>query len=41
MPRRRDPHAALLTMLKLDAAWNTDFTHTSQPYWHFSIGPEF
>jgi len=28
-------------MLKLDAAWNTDFNHTSQPHWHFSIGPEF
>ncbi len=28
-------------ILKLDAAWNTDFRNTSRPRWHFSIGPEF
>ena len=28
-------------ILKVDAAWNTDFHRTSQPRWHFSIGPEF
>jgi outer membrane protein assembly factor BamA len=28
-------------ILKLDAAWNTDFDRVSRPRWHFSIGPEF
>jgi Tol biopolymer transport system component len=33
--------AVYFFILKLDAAWNTDFSRTSQPRWHFSIGPEF
>jgi hypothetical protein len=33
--------AAYFFILKLDAAWNTDFVRTSSPRWHFSIGPEF
>jgi outer membrane protein assembly factor BamA len=28
-------------ILKVDAAWNTDFRTSSTPHWHFSIGPEF
>ncbi|HYM81305.1 MAG TPA: BamA/TamA family outer membrane protein [Candidatus Limnocylindria bacterium] len=28
-------------IVKLDAAWNTDFVGVSRPRWHFSIGPEF
>jgi Tol biopolymer transport system component len=28
-------------IVKLDVAWHTDFVDTSQPRWHFSIGPEF
>jgi outer membrane protein assembly factor BamA len=28
-------------IVKMDAAWNTDFKRTSRPRWHFSIGPEF
>jgi hypothetical protein len=28
-------------ILKMDAAWNTDFRNISKPRWHFSIGPEF
>lgn len=28
-------------ILKVDAAWNTDFRRSSNPRWHFSIGPEF
>lgn len=28
-------------ILKVDAAWNTDFRNVSRPRWHFSIGPEF
>ncbi len=33
--------AVYFFILKLDAAWNTDFKTTSTPRWHFSIGPEF
>jgi len=28
-------------LLKVDAAWNTDFAGASQPRWHVSVGPEF
>ncbi|TMQ72026.1 MAG: hypothetical protein E6K81_08505 [Candidatus Eisenbacteria bacterium] len=28
-------------IVKVDAAWNTDFHRSSPPHWHFSIGPEF
>ncbi len=28
-------------ILKLDAAWATDFADVSRPRWHFSLGPEF
>ena len=28
-------------IVKVDAAWNTDFRTSSTPHWHFSIGPEF
>ncbi len=28
-------------IVKMDAAWNTDFRTISKPRWHFSIGPEF
>jgi Tol biopolymer transport system component len=28
-------------IVKVDAAWNTDFRTSSNPHWHFSIGPEF
>ena len=33
--------ALYFLILKLDAAWNTDFGYVSQPRWHFSVGPEF
>jgi outer membrane protein assembly factor BamA len=33
--------AVYFLILKLDAAWNTDFVQVSRPRWHFSIGPEF
>jgi Tol biopolymer transport system component len=33
--------AVYFFILKLDAAWNTDFDRVSKPRWHFSIGPEF
>ena len=33
--------ALYFLILKLDVAWRTDFVHTSQPRYHFSIGPEF
>src|SRR5206468_1339553 len=33
--------AVYFFILKVDAAWNTDFNRTSKPRWHFSIGPEF
>jgi hypothetical protein len=28
-------------IMKLDVAWRTDFTKTSAPIWHFTLGPEF
>jgi outer membrane protein assembly factor BamA len=28
-------------ILKLDAAWGTDFSGVSRPHWYFSIGPDF
>jgi Tol biopolymer transport system component len=28
-------------IMKLDVAWRTDFQTTSQPIWHFTLGPEF
>jgi Tol biopolymer transport system component len=28
-------------IMKLDVAWRTDFRTTSQPIWHFTLGPEF
>jgi len=33
--------ALFFMIMKLDAAWNTDFDVVSRPRWHFSIGPEF
>ncbi len=33
--------AVYFFILKVDAAWNTDFKSSSTPHWHFSIGPEF
>jgi outer membrane protein assembly factor BamA len=33
--------AVYFFIVKLDAAWTSDFVSTSQPRWHFSVGPEF
>jgi Tol biopolymer transport system component len=33
--------AIAFLIVKLDVAWKTNFHETSQPVWHFSLGPEF
>jgi len=33
--------ALYFMIVKVDAAWNTDWAGASQPRWHVSIGPEF
>ncbi|HEY3216235.1 MAG TPA: hypothetical protein VGK93_07045 [Candidatus Eisenbacteria bacterium] len=33
--------AVYFFILKLDMAWATDLVETSEPRWHFTIGPEF